>query len=39
VGALPALANAVADALAQRAARCDMPFTPCRIWQALHGAD
>jgi carbon-monoxide dehydrogenase large subunit len=39
VGALPALANAVADALAQRGAACAMPFTPCRIWQALHGAD
>lgn len=39
VGALPALANAVADALAQRGAAAEMPFTPCRIWQALHGPD
>lgn len=39
VGALPALANAVADALAQRGVVCDMPFTPHRVWQALHGAD
>lgn len=39
VGALPALANAVADALAQRGAACTMPFTPCRIWHALNGPD
>lgn len=39
VGALGALANAVADALAQAGARRpDMPFTPARLWAALQEA-
>ncbi len=37
VGALPAVMNAVADALAQRgAAPIDMPATPERVWRALN---
>jgi carbon-monoxide dehydrogenase large subunit len=37
VGALAAVSNAVADALASRgAAMVDMPFTPPRVWRALH---
>ncbi|GHC11107.1 carbon monoxide dehydrogenase [Gemmobacter nanjingensis] len=35
VGALPVIANAVADALAPLGARVEMPFTPARIWAAL----
>jgi carbon-monoxide dehydrogenase large subunit len=39
VGALPAIANAVADALARRDIACiDMPFTPMRLWSSLRGA-
>ena len=39
VGALPALANAVNDALAPLGVRhLDMPFTPARVWRAIHEA-
>jgi carbon-monoxide dehydrogenase large subunit len=39
VGALPALANAVNDALAPLGVRhLDMPFTPVRVWQAIRDA-
>ena len=38
-GALPAIANAVADALAQAgAAPIDMPMTPEKVWRALSAA-
>lgn len=38
-GAIAALANAVADALAaQGCAPIDMPFTPGRLWATLNGA-
>jgi carbon-monoxide dehydrogenase large subunit len=39
VGAPPAVINAVVDALARRtgAHHIDMPATPARVWQALHG--
>jgi carbon-monoxide dehydrogenase large subunit len=38
-GALPAVMNAVVDALAARGVRhIDMPATPLKIWQALNGA-
>jgi carbon-monoxide dehydrogenase large subunit len=37
VGALPALVNAVNDALAPLGVRhLDMPLTPARIWRAVH---
>ena len=39
VGATPAVANAVIDALAAFGVRhLDMPLTPRRIWTAMHGA-
>jgi carbon-monoxide dehydrogenase large subunit len=39
VGALPALANAVHDALAPLGVRhLDMPFTPARVWRAIRDA-
>src|SRR5215472_15300205 len=40
VGAPPAVINAIVDALARRTGtqHIDMPATPGRIWQALHGA-
>ena len=39
VGALPALVNAVNDALAPLGVRhLDMPVTPERVWQAIHAA-
>ncbi len=40
VGAPPAVINAVVDALHRRAGirHIDMPATPRRIWEALHGA-
>jgi carbon-monoxide dehydrogenase large subunit len=39
VGALPALVNAVADALAPLGVRhLDMPLTPARVWQAIRDA-
>jgi carbon-monoxide dehydrogenase large subunit len=40
VGAPPAVMNAVIDALANRIGtrHIDMPATPGRIWEALHGA-
>ena len=38
-GALPAVMNAVLDALASRGVRAlDMPATPERVWRALQGA-
>jgi carbon-monoxide dehydrogenase large subunit len=38
-GALPAVINAILDALAQRGVRqIDMPATPERIWAALESA-
>ena len=38
VGALPAVSNAVVDALAPAGVRAhfDMPATPDRVWRALH---
>ncbi len=38
-GSIPAIANAVADALAQAGALrpIDMPFTAEKVWRALHG--
>ena len=40
VGAPPAVINAIVDALARRTGthHIDMPATPGRVWQALHGA-
>lgn len=39
VGAIPAVANAVRDALAGAGVvRVDMPFTPARVWHWLHPA-
>lgn len=39
VGALAAVSNAVADALATRGAgMVDMPFTPAKVWHALNSA-
>ncbi len=39
VGALAAVANAVADALSTRdVAMVDMPFTSAKVWRALNGA-
>ena len=39
VGALPALVNAVSDALAPLGVRhLDMPLTPARVWQAIREA-
>jgi len=39
VGALPALMNAVNDALAPLGVRhLDMPVTPERVWQAMRAA-
>ncbi len=38
-GALPAVMNAVTDALAEYGVtNIDMPATPHRVWQAIHGA-
>jgi carbon-monoxide dehydrogenase large subunit len=38
-GSLPAIMNAVADALRQAGVpHFDMPATPDRIWRALHAA-
>lgn len=40
VGALPALMNAIVDALRPRGVRAlDMPATPQRVWRALAGGD
>jgi carbon-monoxide dehydrogenase large subunit len=44
IGATPAIVNAVADALARAgharlSARLQMPLSPSRVWQAMHGAD
>ncbi len=40
VGALPALLNAVNDALAPLGVRhLDMPLTPARVWRAIHEAN
>ncbi|MEO0917617.1 MAG: xanthine dehydrogenase family protein molybdopterin-binding subunit, partial [Pseudomonadota bacterium] len=39
VGALAAVSNAVADALATRGVdTVDMPFTPAKVWHALNPA-
>ncbi|MPY95696.1 MAG: molybdopterin-dependent oxidoreductase [Acidimicrobiia bacterium] len=39
VGAIPAVQNAVIDALAPYGVRhLDMPLTPERVWQAIHGS-
>jgi carbon-monoxide dehydrogenase large subunit len=39
VGALPAIANAVMDALAPLGVRSlDMPFSPDRVWAAIAAA-
>ena len=38
-GSLPALANAVMDALSPYAIdQMDMPFTPLKVWTAIHNA-
>jgi carbon-monoxide dehydrogenase large subunit len=38
-GSLPALANAVSDALRQVGAPpMDMPFTPAKLWAAIQSA-
>ena len=34
-GSLPALANAMMDALGSDCAPLDMPYTPARVWQAI----
>jgi carbon-monoxide dehydrogenase large subunit len=39
-GAVPALANAVLDALkAVNVQKLDMPYTPHRLWSAIHRAN
>jgi carbon-monoxide dehydrogenase large subunit len=39
IGAAPAIANAVIDALSPLGVRhLDMPFTPERVWRAIHDA-
>ena len=39
VGALPAIMNAVVDALSPLGVtHLDMPATPCRVWQAIQAA-
>jgi carbon-monoxide dehydrogenase large subunit len=38
VGALPAIMNAINDALYTVGARCDMPATPQRVWRAIEEA-
>jgi carbon-monoxide dehydrogenase large subunit len=39
VGALPAVMNAINDALVPLGIRhFEMPATPERLWQAIHGA-
>jgi carbon-monoxide dehydrogenase large subunit len=37
-GSIPAMANAVADALARAGAKTmiQMPFTPEKVWRAIH---
>jgi len=39
-GSLPAVSNAIIDALARAGARTDidMPFKPEKVWRALHAA-
>ena len=38
-GSLPALVNATVDALRPLGIdHLDMPFTPCRVWEAIHSA-
>ena len=38
-GAVPTMVNAVLDALRQAGVeKLDIPFTPCRVWEALAGA-
>jgi carbon-monoxide dehydrogenase large subunit len=38
-GSLPAITNAIADALARAGSttKLDMPYTPEKIWRALNG--
>jgi carbon-monoxide dehydrogenase large subunit len=38
-GSLPAITNAIADALARAGskAKLDMPYTPEKVWRALNG--
>lgn len=38
VGAMPAIMNAINDALGAVGARCDMPASPERVWRAIHNA-
>jgi carbon-monoxide dehydrogenase large subunit len=39
VGAMPAVANAIVDALARLGVRqIEMPATPERVWRAINGA-
>jgi aerobic carbon-monoxide dehydrogenase large subunit len=39
VGAMPAIANAIVDALSPYGVRhIEMPATPERVWRAIHGA-
>lgn len=38
VGALPAIMNAINDALSPLGARCDMPASPQRVWRAIADA-
>ena len=40
IGAPPAVINAIVDALHRKAGvrHIDMPATPHRVWEALHGA-
>ena len=37
-GSLPALGNAMADALGGRCGPIDMPYTPARVWAAIRSA-
>ena len=37
-GSLPALGNAMAEALRGRCGQIDMPYTPARVWGALQSA-
>jgi carbon-monoxide dehydrogenase large subunit len=40
IGSTPAVANAVVDALSQLGVQhLDMPYTPERVWRAMHGQD
>ncbi len=40
IGSVPAIANAVMDALAPLGIRhLDVPFTPLKVWQAIQDAE